>query len=70
MSDAKGREVFAGIPRSQPGDTAVAFILPDSFPDSQSIALRNLDGGSGVADFGQARKKDPNRDDVAGMMVS
>ncbi len=50
MADAEGREVFAGIPRCQPSNGAVAFVLPYFSPDLERLGpakrkRSNLTGG-------------------------
>ena len=44
VSDAKGREIFAGVPSRQAGDAAVTFVLPDPFSDSKRVGIGNMNG--------------------------
>ena len=44
MSDAKGCEIFAGVPSREPGDATVTFILPDPFSDSKRVGIGNMNG--------------------------
>ena len=44
MADAQRREVFAFIPSGQPGNSSVAFVLPDSFSNPHNVTMRKRDG--------------------------
>lgn len=45
VTDSEGRKVFAGVPGGQPGDGAVAFVLPDLASDPLPIRGRQIDRG-------------------------
>ena len=44
MADAERCEIFALVPRGQAGNCSTTFILPDSFPNFQRIAVREREG--------------------------
>ena len=52
MTDAKGGEIFAGVPGGQTGDAAIAFILPDLLSDSDRVSIRNMYRFGGPSDAG------------------
>ena len=40
MANAERCEIFALVPRSEAGYSSIAFVLPDSFSDSQGVSVR------------------------------
>lgn len=45
MTDAERRKIFTLIPRGQPVDSSIAFVLPDSFSDPDRVAARERNRG-------------------------
>ena len=43
VADAKRCELFTFVPRSKSGNRSIAFILPNSFSDSQNVCIREGD---------------------------
>ena len=48
MADSERCEIFALVPLSQAGNSSITFILPDSSPNFQSVAVRDRDAGYSV----------------------
>ena len=46
MTNAQRCEIFAFIPGSQPGNSSIAFVLPDFFRNPQGVAMREIDRGN------------------------
>jgi hypothetical protein len=56
VADAKRREIFAFIPRGQPGNSSIAFVLPDFFSDLEGLAVRERDRAKCLGQRGNARE--------------
>jgi hypothetical protein len=46
MTNAQRCEIFAFIPGSQPGNSSIAFVLPDFFRNPQGVTMRETDRGN------------------------
>ena len=69
MSDAKGCEIFAGVPSRQARDAAVTFVLPDPFSDSKRVGIGNMNGRGGPARLDQEEQKKANAGDAVARML-
>ena len=69
MSNAEGGKVFARIPRGQSGNAAIAFVLPDTFSNSQSVRIGDLDRGNGPARVAETKRKQTNGEDERGQLL-
>ena len=54
MTNAERSEVFTLIPRGETSDASIAFVLPDLFPNPESITLRERDRVNGLRATGKA----------------
>jgi hypothetical protein len=46
MTNAQRCEIFAFIPGGQPGNSSIAFVLPDFFRNPQGVIMRETDRGN------------------------
>lgn len=65
MSDAKGSEIFTGIPGGEAGDAAIALVLPDTFSDPERVGFGNLNGRGRVGEIGRQKRQQPGRKKAA-----
>jgi hypothetical protein len=54
MADTQRRKIFSFIPCGEPGNSSVAFVLPDFFSDFEDLSMRESDC---VERFRQKRNK-------------
>jgi len=54
VANAQRREIFAFIPRGQPGNRSIAFVLPDFFSDPKGLAVCERDRGNCLRQGGDA----------------
>ena len=57
MANAERCEIFALVPRSEAGDSSIAFVLPDFFPDSERVSVRERCRGNCLGLKENARNK-------------
>jgi len=70
MTDSERRKIFAGIPGGEAGHRAVAFILPNSFPNSQRIGIGNTKRFRPEVRSGQTKEKQTSSEERAETKLS
>ena len=69
MANSERSKIFSRIPRGQARNTAVAFILPNTLPDSKRVRIGNVNWLSGLRGCDQSKKTYAKRADAGNIML-
>jgi hypothetical protein len=69
VPNAQGREILAFIPRGQPGDSSIAFVLPDFLSDFDGLAVCERDRGKCLRQGGDASECDKGHEKMSSMRL-
>ena len=69
MTNSKRSEIFSGVPGGKSGHGAVAFILPNLFPDSKRVGIGDTNRFRRPARPGGCNKEQADRADAASVML-
>ena len=70
MTNSKRSEIFSGVPSSKAGHSAVAFVLPNLFPDPKRVGIGDTSRFSCPIRSGRCNEKQTAGQDAAGVVSS
>ena len=70
MTNSKRSEIFSGVPGGQAGHSAIAFVLPNPFPDSKRVGIGDTNRFRCPIGFGQSNEKQTASQDATDVVLS
>jgi len=70
MTNSKRSEIFSSVPGGQAGHSAVAFVLPNLFPDSKRFGIGDTNRFRCPIRFGQRNEKQTGGQDATDVLLS